>query len=355
MNIENKTAVWVLTHGGLTLSKKLKRKRNNYVFFVSSRLDDEICDVSFTSLKKCVEKNFNRYPRHLFIMATGIVIRMIADHIRHKTVDPAVVSMDDTGRYVISLLSGHLGGANQLTWEIAGLTDAEPVISTATDANQVPAIDMMAQKRGLRIENPEMIKRINMAFLEKEKIWFHDPFSLFSDFLDSSGFTGRLPDYFLSKTREYDCCVMIDDCIHDDNQCLRLRPSTLCVGIGCNRGTTESEIMNLLKDVFLGNALSLLSIRYIATIEIKKDEKGILKVSESLNVPIIFFESRELDSVKNVKNISQLVKKHTGAKSVCEAAAILAAANGELIVEKQKTKNVTLAVSRITDPSILSA
>jgi len=347
MNIENKMAVWVLTRGGLTLTKKLKKEKSNCVCFVSDRFNDGICDVSFTSLKKCVGENFNKYPHHLFIMATGIVIRMIADHIKHKTVDPAVVSMDDNGRYVIPLLSGHIGGANQLALEIAGITGAEPVLSTATDVNHVPAIDMIAKENRLKIENPEMIKIINMAFLEKEKIWFHDPFSLLSDFYES------LPDYFLSETKECDCRVIIDDCIHNDDKSLYLRPLTLSVGIGCNRGTSESEIMDLLKDVFMRNSLSIFSIRHIATIDIKKDEQGILKVSKSLNVPIIFLKSRELDTVKNVKNISQIVKKHTGAKSVCEAAAILAATNGELIVEKQKTKNVTLAVARMTDLSIL--
>ncbi|RLB94209.1 MAG: cobalamin biosynthesis protein CbiG, partial [Deltaproteobacteria bacterium] len=329
MNIENKTAVWVLTRGGLTLSKKLKQKKTGFVFFVSDRFENEICDVPFSSLLKCVGKNFSRYPRHLFIMATGIVIRVIADHIRHKTVDPAVVSMDDTGQNVISLLSGHLGGANQLAMEIGDLTGADPVLSTATDVNQVPAIDMIAREKGLKIENPEMIKKINMAFLEKEKIWFHDPFGLFADLSDSLDSFGNLPDCFISETSECDYRVIIDDVICKDDQCLKLRPSSLCVGIGCNRGTPESEIMDLLKDVFKQNALSVLSIRHIATIDIKKDEEGILKVSKSLNVPFVFFENRELNTVKNVKNISQIVKKHTGAKSVCEAAAILAASNGE--------------------------
>lgn len=345
MNTENKTAVWVLTRGGLALSRKLKKRRNDGVFFVSDRFDDAVCDVSFKSLKDCVGENFTRYPRHLFIMATGIVIRVISDHIKDKTIDPAVVSMDDAGRYVISLLSGHLGGANQLAMEIADLTGADPVLSTATDVNQVPAIDMIAQKKGLKIENPEQIKQINMAFLAKEKIWVHDPFDLFS---------GNFLEGFLSEKRECHCRVIIDDCIHDDEKCLRLRPLTLCVGIGCNRGTKASEILDFLRDVFVQNGLSLLSIRHMATIDIKKDEQGILKSSESLKIPVVFFENSELDCVKNVKNNSQIVKKYTGAKSVCEAAAILSAANGELIVEKQKTKNVTLAVARITDPSILS-
>jgi cobalt-precorrin 5A hydrolase len=300
-----------------------------------------------------VDENFNRYPRHLFIMATGIVIRMIAGHIRHKTVDPAVVSMDDAGQYVISLLSGHLGGANQLALEIADLTGAKAVISTATDANQVPAIDMLAQEKGLRIENPQMIKRINMAFLDKEKIWCHDPFRLLPDLSHDAG---RVLD---KENRRCDYGVVIDDCInddpiHDDDHCLKLRPASLCVGIGCNRGPRASEILGLLTDVFSQSSLSLLSVRNIATIDIKRDEQGILRAAASLEVPIVFFENQELDAVKNVKNTSQLVKKHTGAKSVCEAAAILAAANGKLIVEKQKTKNVTLAVARITDPCILS-
>ncbi len=345
MNTEHKTAVWVLTRGGLIISEKLKQKKEGCVFFVSERFEAEICDVSFLSLRKCVAENFHRYSGHVFIMATGIVIRMIADHLKDKTIDPAVVSLDDTGAHVISLLSGHLGGANELALEIADLIGAEPVLSTATDMNRVPSIDMIAKERNLTIENPEMIKTVNMAFLEGEKVSLYDPCNLLSG----------VPGDVFKEGKASNCQVMVDDHIYSgSHNMLLLRPPTLSVGIGCNRGTPMLEIMDLIKDVFIYNGLSLKSIKHIATIDIKKDEDGILETGKNLGVHVVYFKNSELDVVEQVKNSSQIVKKHTGAKSVCEAAAILASVRGELIVEKQKTKNVTLAVARRKNPSMSS-
>lgn len=348
MNTENKTAVWVITRGGLKIAETLTKEKNHFVFFVSKTVDNHTGDVVFDSLKSSVKENFSRFRGHLFIMATGIVIRITSRLIKDKTVDPAVVSMDEKAKHVISLLSGHLGGANRLAQKIARLTGAEPVLSTATDLNQVPAIDMIAQKIGLKIENPDMIKKINMAFLENEKIFFHDPFHLLSSVSD------ELSPFSSMRKQACQYSVIIDDQVHDDKTAFFLRPSSLSVGIGCNRGTGESEITALLTEVFHRMNLSVHAIKQIATIDIKKDEQGILAAARFLNVRVLFFESQVLDKVKTVKNRSKTVEKHTGAKSVCEAAAILSAGNGQLIVEKQKTKNVTLAVARIPEPFLLS-
>jgi len=339
MNTEHKTAVWVITRGGLRIARTLKEKDPDVFLFLSDRFDDDAADATFSSLRESVSENFSRHSHHLFIMATGIVIRMIAGLIQDKTIDPAVVSMDDRGTHVISLLSGHLGGANQLAVKIADLIHAEPVISTATDVNRVPSIDMVASGKGLFIENPGMIKRVNMAFLEQEQISLSDPYGI----LD-----GVLPDGCGGVAGICEYGIVVDDHIRGMNKShLYLRPQTLSVGIGCNRGTPESEIMALLDQVFSDEDLSRYSIRNVASIDIKQDETGILDLAENLGVPLVLFRNRELDAVETIKNSSETVKKYTGAKSVCEAAAILASEKGKLIVEKRKTKNVTLAVARV--------
>ena len=123
--------------------------------------------MRFGSLTEMVAASFRRYEGHVFIMATGIVVRTVAGLLVHKTEDPAVVVVDDRGMFAISLLSGHLGGANRLAGEVAAAIGAQPVITTATDMNAVPAIDVLALELGLRIENPNAIKTVNMALLSR--------------------------------------------------------------------------------------------------------------------------------------------------------------------------------------------
>jgi len=140
-----------------------------------------------------VKKNLG----HIFIMSTGIVIRIIAPLIRHKTKDPAVVVVDEKGLHAISLLYGHIGGANELTLKIAGITGADPVITTATDINKIPAIDLLACKKGLVIENPGAIKNVSMALLSGRKIILHDPYQYLTGTLSASNMIMNGVDYNL--------------------------------------------------------------------------------------------------------------------------------------------------------------
>jgi cobalt-precorrin 5A hydrolase len=126
-----------------------------------------------------------------------------------------------------------------------------------------------------------------------------------------------------------------------------LRPASLTAGIGCNRNTPADEIKSLLEAVFATAGLALASLKCMASIDLKADEDGIIELSREFDLPLVFFKRSELNQVINIENPSTVVEKHVGVKSVCEAAAILAARNGTLIVPKQKTKNVTLAIARI--------
>jgi cobalt-precorrin 5A hydrolase len=272
-------------------------------------------------------------------MSTGIVVRVIAPCIASKTKDPAVVVMDEKGRHVISLLSGHIGGANRLAVAISEKLQATPVITTATDLHQVPAIDVIAVDNDLFIENPEAIKTISMAFLNQIPVYLHDPYHRLDRISEL--------DNMIPLTEASSPAVVIDDrLMHFQDPCLILRPKSLIAGIGCNRNTHANEIREFLVKKMDQFALSMGSLNCIATIDIKSDEAGLLEVAQSLHLPIRFFTREELSGI-DIPNPSKIVNQHIGVPSVCEAAAVLASEKGELIVPKQISPNVTLAIARI--------
>ncbi|MBL0714563.1 MAG: cobalt-precorrin 5A hydrolase [Desulfosarcina sp.] len=343
-------AIWALTEGGAVLGARLNQYLDKGQLYVAASVHRPAFQAeSFERLRDAVVQQFERYDAHVFVMATGIVVRTLADLIRHKTVDPAVVVMDETGRHVISLLSGHLGGANALTHRIAELLGAEPVITTATDLQGLPAIDLIARERGLAIENPEAIRTISAALLRHQSIAVCDPYGCLQ---------GALPEAMvrsidLKAEKPAGACldggptVLVHD-IHVDltPEVLILRPASLFAGIGCNRGTPGREIRELLKTVLARFGLAPESLAGIASVDLKADEVGLQAAADALNLPLAFYSRDQLANVTGIPNPSATVKKHIGISSVCEAAALLASRNGNLIVPKQTTRNVTVAIAR---------
>ena len=371
-------AIWAITADGLSLALKLRDAFPGTLHVSEKLLPCPAPCVSFDRLADCVMDRFSLFKGHLFIMSTGIVVRVIAPCMDSKTRDPAVVVMDDQGRHVISLLSGHIGGANRLAVAIAEKLDATPVITTATDLHQVPAIDVIAVDNHLFIENPEAIKTISMAFLNHAPVYLHDPYhrlenvSGFFETIPPGAYSWpgnkadhgfRLKDIdqraegediapksdpsIVSLQPEFTPVVAVDDrLMRFPDPCLILRPKSLIAGMGCNRNTSAGEIREFLVNMMDGFALSLNSLSCIATIDIKSDEAGLLETARSLHIPIRFFTREELSEIDS-PNPSEIVHQHIGVPSVCEAAAVLASKKGVLIVPKQISPNVTLAIARI--------
>jgi len=331
-------AIWALTATGATLGRKMQAHFPGSRLFVGRRAGGAQGDVDrFERLGDTLPRYFNRYEGHVFIMATGIVVRSVAHLLRHKTEDPAVVVMDECGHHAISLLSGHLGGANALAQRIGEGIGARPVITTATDLQNVPAIDLLAQERNLAIENPEAIRHVSMALLEGRSISLNDPLGRLA---------GALPAKYLRSDAGTGPGIWIDDIRVDlPAEILILRPASLFIG-GCNRNTPASEIRDLMNRVLDDRHLAPASIAGLASIDLKADEEGLLELAESLAQPLVFFSRDQLATVKDVPSPSTMVEKHVGVKSVCEAAAILASGNGQLIAPKQTTPNVTIAIAR---------
>ena len=351
----NKLALWAVTPNGLKIADRLADSLPGVDTYVSQKLTEKKAShILFEKLSGAIKEKFSQYTGHIFIMSTGIVVRVLAPLIESKTKDPAVVVVDDLGQNAISFLSGHIGGANELTYKIAQILKANPVITTATDINGIPAIDVLAMENGLFIENPAAIKTVNMALLKRETLLVHDPYNyLTTRLLNSDSEICDILIHNIKKPSQYfkinnNPCIYIDDVTQElPPQVLVLRPATLVAGIGCNRGTGAQEISDHLKQVLECHRLASTSLKCLASIDVKNDEAGLIEVAESIELSLIFFTREELNQVKGIKNPSPVVEKHIGAQSVCEAAAIRASQAGTLIVPKQTTQNVTVAIARI--------
>jgi len=285
----------------------------------------------------------------VFIMAAGIVVRMIAPHLQGKESDPAVVVMDDAGKFAVSLLSGHLGGANELACKCAFLTGAREVITTATDANGLPSFDMLAMEECWVIDDICRVKTLNVLLLDDEEIAVVDPTGRVRPFFHGRGrltFFDTFMDAFKSGAKGY--LFVTNRHLPPQAQSgnlLVLRPKNLVLGIGCNSGTSPEEIEEVvsfnLKRIFL----SLKSVRCIATASAKQDERGVLVFAEKWGIPLEFFTSDELNAVTAPSPPSPHAMEAIGATGVAEPAALLASGNGSLLLKKVKSGNVTLAIA----------
>jgi cobalt-precorrin 5A hydrolase len=350
ISLSTPVAIWTLTPGGADLGRRLNAHlANGQLYTAASVHHPGMAAEPFERLREAVVQQFGNYEAHVFVMATGIVVRTLADLIRHKSMDPAVLVMDETGRHVISLLSGHLGGANALARHIAERLGAQAVITTATDLRGVPAIDLIARERGLVIENHDAIRTISAALLRGESIALCDPHDCLQGALGEA-IVRAIDIQALDLSVTGSGCgptVMVDDIQIDlPPEVLILRPASLFVGLGCNRGTPSHEIRELLDAVIARHGLATNSLAGFASVDLKADEVGIREVAEAFGRPLFFYPRDQLAQVSEILNPSATVEKHIGIPSVCEASALLAAGHGKLIVPKQTNRNVTVAVAR---------
>lgn len=363
--IDAPIAIVSLTIEGSRLGERLSAALPGSVRVLPARLAPDPVPpgmIPFERLRDVVGDVFHEFRAICFIMATGIVVRHIAPLLAHKASDPAVVVMDEKGRYAVSLLSGHQGGANRLTEHLARITGGQAVITTASDVEEKPALDLIARDFGMEIGNPAVLPRVARAILEDESLWVFDPEGLVTARLAGcavvslpgrkEGFDGTVRpdapdslDAIPNPLPEGPGVLVTDRLVTAGETCLVLRPRSLVVGLGCNRGTDPSELFDLLTGTFREAGLALRSIRNLASVDVKRDERAILEAARSLKRPVHFFKRQELDGVE-VPNPSAVVRKHLGVGSVCEAAALLSAQTDRLVVPKKKTRNVTLAVAR---------
>lgn len=350
-----KTAIIAVTANGALLAEKLAANLPVSVdIFVKNGRNPHNVGFEYDSLSELVDKLFTQYTGLIFIMATGIVVRVIAPHVRDKRFDPAVVVMDEAGQYAISLLAGHIGGANELTQVVAEAINAAPVITTATDVNHKPAADILAVKLDLAIEPFNQLKTINAAIVNGDRVAFFIDRSLANHarYIQRATEMGiPLIDMAeLSQTDKYDAAIIISDKdIYMVKPHLYLRPATLAIGIGCRQGTTSAEIFTAIDDACRKIGRSTKCIAVIGSTVAKQEEIGLLAAVQQLVVPVEFFSNEQLQQVISKYNlaISEFVQKQIGVGNVCEAAALMGGQAENLLLHKTTYKNIAIAIAEV--------
>ncbi len=314
------------------------------------------------AFSRIISENWEKFDGHVFIMAAGIVVRQITPFLKGKTVDPAVVVCDEQGDYAISLLSGHIGGANRLASTIAEHMNGTPVITTATDTRNKVAFDDAATRNGWIIENPAQIKELNSLLLEGKMIAAAWPPTILQRLYSASDNVTPVssPRELSADTEGMVTLDWDEKNIYEAQQTvstarqkkvevpvLRMRRPGVVVGIGCHRGTSASTIGDAVSNVLARIGLTEAQVRKLASAELKKNETGLLQYAREQNIECEFFSSETLQQT-HVPSGSETVNAVTGTPSVAEAAA-LRASGGKLIVHKQKCGDVTVAVATIPE------
>lgn len=281
----------------------------------------------------------------LFIGAAGIAVRAVAPFVKDKFTDPPVVVMDEKGQFVIPLLSGHVGGAVELAYIISGCTDAEPVVTTATDVRRKFAVDVFAMKNRLVITDRANAKQISAVILEGGNV------GIFSELPISDSVPKDLTlCSSKEELRQYDAGIVICQRMPEDWQIcpgvLYLLPKNLYVGIGSRRGIGRELIRTELDKILKRNRFRAEQICAFGSIDLKKDEEGILALAEQLGVQFHTFSAEELKEVGEVGSSSAFVEQVTGVDNVCERAARRMCPDGLMVQEKIRLEKCTVAIVR---------
>lgn len=333
-------ALTAFTRRGAALAEKLgaalQKDGDTVQIAYPRRLAGELSAPGYDSLTEWVGERFRDCDALLFVGACGIAVRAIAPHVRDKFTDPAVVAVDEGGTWVVPLLSGHVGGANDLARRLARYTGGAAAISTATDVNGVFAVDLWAKCKGIYLDGRLEAKTLSSALLRGENCRIESDLPLqgepFPGFGPGPWAVGMLLSDKARTPRPIPTVWLV--------------PPTLTLGIGCRRGTPREAIERAVLDTLAAAKLHRRAVFQVSTIDLKQDEEGLLAFCESWGVPLVTWTAEELMAVPGNFTPSDFVRSVTGVDNVCERAAVQA--GGTLIVPKQAAHGVTVAVARRT-------
>jgi cobalt-precorrin 5A hydrolase len=353
-------AVVAITKHGVQIARTLLKTFQQVDVYYMKKFesgDEQERDIQLFegSVRLLIPSLFQTYKGIIFIISLGAVVRMIAPILKDKKTDPGVVVIDDKGENVISVLSGHLGGANELTREVAKALHANPVITTASDVQQTIPVDLFGKRFGWEWDSPENLTSVSAAVVNEEQIAI----------VQESGerhwwdYDKPLPTHIKvyknmdeAKKANPDAVLMITHRIlsAEENEFLAngvlYRPKVIVLGIGCNRGTSSQEIEAVIHETLLKLNVSIKSVKAIATIDLKKDEKGLREVAQKYHWQFVYYHPEQLNSVP-IDSPSETVFKYTGAYGVSEPAAKLYSGSNQLLLKKKKSGNVTISVGLI--------
>jgi cobalt-precorrin 5A hydrolase len=353
-------AIVAITKHGVEIARKLGNSFQNADVYYMSKFekgDEGAKDIQLFSgtVRLLLPSLFEAYKGLIIIISLGAVIRMIAPLLKDKKTDPAVVVIDDKGEHVISVLSGHIGGANELTKEVAATLKARPIITTASDVQETIQVDLFGKRFGWVWDSAEKLTPVSASVVNEEKIavvqesgekdWWHYGRPLPENIKRYKS----IPEALIEKP---DAALVITHRKLSGEEKLILhngvlyRPKVIVLGMGCNRGTSSEEIEAVINETLEELHFSKKSVKALCTIDLKKDEAGLIEVVNKNNWEFICYTPEELNSIK-IEDPSETVFKFTGAYGVSEPAARLYSGAEQLELVKKKSGNVTISVAVI--------
>lgn len=301
------------------------------------KLVSKVLDANF-NLKESTKNLWNNCEAIIIIGSTGIAVRAIASLVEHKSKDPAIIVIDVNELFVISLLSGHLGGANEYTYELSKLLGSTAVITTATDNIGVEAPDLIAKRNSLIIEDYSKIKIISSALVNREEVYFKDDENLISI---PKGYkeTDVIRNNLLWVTNK------LHDVNYDESTSLRLIRRNVVLGIGCRKNISSSKLLDFVLKTLEENNIDRRAVIKIGSIDIKKEEKAIVNLAKSLNSEFITFSKEEIKEVQHNFEGSDFVEKSIGVRVVCEPVVLLL--HGKILLEKSAFEGMTISIGEL--------
>lgn len=357
--MKNNPIIFALTRKGSGNAAILHSRLGGDLFLPEKfRKERAASGASFFScpIAGMMEKFFVEYREIIGFCAVGAMVRLIAPFLGDKKTDPAVVALDECARFAVSVVSGHIGGANILAEKVAGMLGAIPVITTASDVSRTLAVDLLGQGLGWKVEKWENTARVSADVINGERVGLVQTCGE-KDWLESAPIPENI--YLFSSIEEAQgerpesLLLITDQLVADDRlgglaeKTVIYRPKSLVAGVGCNKGAPLEELEEALQAVLKENGLSFHSIRNLATIDQKKEEPALLAFSVKHNIPISYYSASELNSVERVPNPSEAALARVGAQGVAEPAALLDSRNDFLLREKIKKGNYTIAIARV--------
>ena len=348
-----RAAILAITKNGVGIGARLAAEFSGMELYAPKKLTRDGVRASWyeESATTMVGRLFGEYDALVCVFSLGAVVRLIAPHISDKKTDPAVLVIDDKMNYVISVLSGHIGGANKLARDIAARTGAAPVITTAADVNRTIAVDLVGRDLGWVIEDDSTVTATSAHMVNGERI------GVYQDAGSPDWWSGQLPKNVVKYDDIHE--MVGSDCraflVITDREAIPAevrrrgvvyRPPSLVVGVGLHRTTTPDKIRDEMGACLAGHNLSRMSVAKIASLKKPAPVPGLDDAAKTLGVPVVLVEREKLARM-DAPNPSGTVERFEGTPSVSEAAALLVS-GGELVVEKQKfPPDLTLAVARI--------
>ena len=334
----NKIAVIIASDQGAKLALTIRQELPGAELY--STVEREHC-TPITSIQTFVSEQFSRFDALVFIGALGICVRAIAPCVRSKYTDPAVINIDSSGNHVISVLSGHIGGANRMTLRLAAILGANPVITTQSDNNDLWALDTLGQTYGWKANSTSPLNTVISTFVNTR------PVALLLDIKDEgTRFRERTAPKHESilnhfddiNQQQFEALIAVTPYIYPTSiPTLYYRPAILHLGVGCRRGCSPLGIQKHIFRTLENTGLSPLSLKSVSTIDLKKDEPLIHELIRDNNTELHIYTAEELQGIE-VPNPSAKVLDVTSIPGVAEACALKTSGNTRLVLEKQKGK-----------------